>query len=205
MAQLLAESAGKPGIEDSFLALESLTAAYAGRLGNAREMSRKAEASAQRAQEKETVAEYEASAALTEALFGNTAEARKQAAMALGLSTARDNQYAAALALGFAGDTARAQALADDLARRFPEDTISEFNYLPTLRAQLAINRKDSNTAVETLRAAAPYELGDQAKPSSHSWLFIPSTCGGKHIWPRVKAPKPPPSSRKSSTIPESW
>jgi ATP/maltotriose-dependent transcriptional regulator MalT len=59
-----------------------------------------------------------------------------------------------------AGDAARAQALADDLAMRFPEDTIVQFNYLPTIHAQLALDRNEASKAIETLRAATPYELG---------------------------------------------
>jgi hypothetical protein len=160
MAQLVARGSGKPGIEDVFLANEVLTDAYSGRLQKARELSRQAEASAQRAGEKEGAAAYVASAALIEALFGNATQARQQAATALGLSTARDNQYAVALALGFAGDTARVQVLADDLARRFPEDTVAQFNYLPTLRGQLALNRDESSKAIDALEAASPYELG---------------------------------------------
>ena len=163
MAQLVARGTGKPGIEDIFLANEALTAAYSGRLGKARELSRQAEASAQRAEEKEEAAVYVGSAALIEALFGNAAEARRQAATALSLSTARDTQYAAALVLGFTGDEVRTQALADDLAKRFPQDTIAQFNYLPTLRAQIALNRNDSDKAIEALQAAAPYELATPA------------------------------------------
>jgi eukaryotic-like serine/threonine-protein kinase len=163
MAQLVARGTGKPGIEDIFLANEALTAAYSGRLGKARELSRQAEASAQRAGEKEGAAGYVASVALIEAIFGNATQARQQAATALDLSTARDTQYAAALALGFTGDMVRAQALADDLATRFPQDTMAQFNYLPTLRAQLALNRNDSNKAIEALQAASPYELGEPA------------------------------------------
>jgi tetratricopeptide (TPR) repeat protein/predicted Ser/Thr protein kinase len=161
MAQLVARGTGKPGIEDIFLANEALTAAYSGRLGKARELSRQAEASAQRVGEKEGAAGYVASAALIEALFGNAAEARRQAATALSLSTARDIQYPVALALGFAGDAARTQVLADDLAKRFPEDTVAQFNYLPTLHGQLALNRNDSSKAIEALEAASPYELGE--------------------------------------------
>jgi len=161
MAKLAAGAAGKPGIEEAFVGYEALTAAYAGRLRNARDLSRQAVASAERAEHKEEKAGYVASAALLEALFGNAAEARRQAATALGVSTARDNQYAAALALGLTGDTVRAQALADDLAKRFPEDTVAQFNYLPTLRAQLALNRHDSNKAIEVLQAATPYQLGE--------------------------------------------
>ena len=111
MAQQVAWAAGKPGVEDVLLAYEADTAAYSGRLGKAREFSRRAVASAERAEEKETAASYEADAALREALFGNAAEARQRAAAALALSTGRDVQYGAALALAFAGDAARAQTL----------------------------------------------------------------------------------------------
>jgi eukaryotic-like serine/threonine-protein kinase len=64
-----------------------------------------------------------------------------------------------ALALAFAGDAARAQAIADDLAKRFTEDTLVQFNYLPTIRAQLALSRHDSSKAIEALETAA-YEAG---------------------------------------------
>ncbi len=160
MAQQVAWAAGKPGLEDVLLATEANTAAYSGRLGKARELSRRAMASAKQAHEKETAAVYEVEAALREALFGNADEARPRAAAALALSTGRDLQNRAALALALAGDTARAQALADDLAKLFPEDTIVQFNYLPTLRAQLALSHKDAPKAIAALQAAAPYELG---------------------------------------------
>ena len=106
-------------------------------------------------------AQPEASAALRDALFGNAAEARQHAAAALALSKEDETQYAAALALALTGDTSQPQALADDLGKRFPEDTIVQFNYLPTLYAQLALSRKDASKAVEILQAAFPYELGD--------------------------------------------
>jgi eukaryotic-like serine/threonine-protein kinase len=54
MAQQVTWAMGKPGIEDVFLCVESNTAAYSGRLGNARELSRSAVASAQHAQQGET-------------------------------------------------------------------------------------------------------------------------------------------------------
>jgi serine/threonine protein kinase/Flp pilus assembly protein TadD len=168
MAQQVDWTAGKPGVEDVLLANEADTAAYSGRLGKAREFSRRAVASAQHAGEKETAAGYEAEAALREALFGNAAEARQRAVAALGLSTGRDVQYGTALALALAGDAIRAQALADDLGKRFPENTAVQFNYLPTIHAQLALSRNDpaktsgavSSRAIEALQPAAPYELG---------------------------------------------
>ncbi len=160
MAQQVAWAAGKPGVEDALLGGEADTAAYSGRLAKAREICRRAVTSAERAQDKENAAGNEAAAALREALFGNATEARQRAAAALAFSTGRDVQLYTALALAFAGDAARAQALADDLAKRFPEDTVVQFNYLPTIHAQLALDRNEASKAIETLRAATPYELG---------------------------------------------
>ncbi len=160
MKQLIAFNAGKPGVEDLFLEVEAYTAAYSGQLGKARECDRRATASAERADEKETAASYEANAAVREALFGNASEARQRAASALGLSMGRDVQYGVALAHALIGDSARAQALADDLDKRFPEDTIVQFNYLPALRGQIALDRNGVPKAIEFLQAATPYELG---------------------------------------------
>jgi tetratricopeptide (TPR) repeat protein len=172
MAQQVAWGAGKP-YEDLLLALESDTAAYSGRLRDAREFSRWAAASAERMEGKERGAGYEASAALREARFGNAAEAKQMVASALGHSTARDVQYSATLALAMAGDAARALALADDLGKRFPEDTIVQFNHLPTLHAQLALRRNDASKAIEVLRAAAPYELGDTTTGGALHAVFV--------------------------------
>ena len=160
MAQEAAWAEGKPGVEDVLLVYEADTAAYSGQLQAARKLSRRAVASAERAEEKEEAATYEANVALREGLFGTTGEARQQAAAALGLSTGRDVQYQAALALASAQDATRAQPLADDLGKRLPEDTIVQFNYLPTTRAQIDLIHNDFARAVETLQPAAPYELG---------------------------------------------
>jgi predicted Zn-dependent protease len=70
-------------------------------------------------------------------------------------------QYGAALAFAYAGDDKRAQALTDDLGKRFPEDTVAQFNYIPTLRAKLALNRRNASEALDSLRTAAPYDLGE--------------------------------------------
>jgi eukaryotic-like serine/threonine-protein kinase len=46
------------------------------------------------------------------------------------------------------------------LAKRFPEDTIVQFNYLPTIHAAAALRRLDTAKALEFLTSAVPYELG---------------------------------------------
>ena len=161
MAQQVAWAQGKPGVEDVLLDYESHTTAYFGRLAKARELCRQAVASAARAKKKEKVARYEADAAVREALFGNPSEARQRVATTLALSTGRDASYMAALALGVAEDATRAQALADDLTNRFPEGTVVQFNYLPVLHAQAALSRNDAPKAIEVLKTAAPFELGN--------------------------------------------
>jgi eukaryotic-like serine/threonine-protein kinase len=160
MAQQVTWTTGKPGQESLLLYFEANTAAYSGQINKSREFSRQAVASAERAGQKERVAGADATAALSEALFGNATEARQRATAATAQSSGRDNQYAAALALALAGDSSRAQGIVEELAKRFPEDTIVQFNYLPTIRAQLALNRNDAAKAAEALHAAAPYELG---------------------------------------------
>ena len=151
--------AGKLGWEDQVLELEAQTAAYSGRLESARTLSEQAVASAERAREKETAAAYEADAILREALFGNRNDVRRQVAAVFSLSKGRDPEYEAALGLALAGETARAEGLADDLGKRFPDDTLVKFNYVPILRAQFALSRGDIATAVEDLRPSLPYEL----------------------------------------------
>jgi eukaryotic-like serine/threonine-protein kinase len=159
MAKEVVWSKGKPGIEDVLLGFEANTAAYSGRLTRAREFSSRAVASAQRGGDDETAAGDEAEAALREVLFGNPVEARRRAEAALSLSRHGDVPYEAGLALAFAGDVHRAQALGDDLAKRFPEGTLEQSVSVPTTRAQLALDRKDSAKAIELLRSAASHEL----------------------------------------------
>src|SRR6267143_1841426 len=160
MARQVSRATGAPGVEDLLFAMDADTAAYFGHLGKARELSRRAADSAQLAAEKETAAGYYAVSALREALFGDATEARQRATVAKRSSTGRDLDYGVALALAYAGDATRGQALTDDLAKRFPEDTAVQLNYLPTLRAKIALLHSNPQQALDILRIAAPYELG---------------------------------------------
>ena len=160
MAQQVAWSAGKPGSADWFLDMEANTAAYSGRLregtgvfppgGGFRRASRqkgnccnvfcrvrpcgKPCSATQRKHDGVPLRHWGA----------------RRAAMS---STARRWPWRMR-------GTIRAQALADDLGKRFPESTLVQFNYLPTLRAKLALSRGNATEAIESLRVAAPYELG---------------------------------------------
>ena len=160
MEQQAAWILGKPGIEDGLISWQADIAAFSGLEDKSRELSRRAQASAQLAGQKETAANYEANASLREALFGNPAHARRLASAALDLANGRDMQFEAALVLAMIGDVSRAQALTSDLSRRYPEDTIVQFKELPTLRAQLALSRNRPFQAIEELQAATPYDEG---------------------------------------------
>ena len=171
MMQQVAWSADKPGLADWFLDMEANTAAYSGRLREAREFSRQAVDSAERTNKKETAATYFAVSGLWEALFGNAEEARRRVTSALGRSTGRDEEYCAALASAYARDDKRLQALADDLGKRFPESTLVHFNYVPTLRGKLALSRGNVPVAIENLRVTAAYELGKTS--ATNYWVAL--------------------------------
>ena len=160
MQKDVAWAAGKPGYEDQLLFEDSVTSASAGALRRSRELNDRAILSAQRAHKTEVAADYRAQAAFCEALFGNVAQAKSQAAAALALSRGRDVEPAAALAFAFSGDTGRAQSLADDLAKRFPDDTIVQDLYVPAIRAEIEIIHSEPSRAVHTLEVSSPYKLG---------------------------------------------
>ena len=150
--------AGKPDYENFGLALASDTEAYGGHLGKARELTKRAVDSAIRADSKENGAIWQANAALLQAAYGNAAEARQSAAEALELvPTSQGVESEAALALAMAGDTTRAESLAQDLEKRFPLDTQTQSLWLPAIEAQLALDKKKPAAA---LQAASPVELG---------------------------------------------
>jgi serine/threonine protein kinase/Flp pilus assembly protein TadD len=160
MEQESAHLMGKPGYEDIALYYQSETSACAGQLAKAKELSQRAAESAQRADEKETAAGYQAEAALRAALVGDMAFAKQQAQAALPLSEGGDVKAMVAIVLGLAGDSAAATRLADDLNQRLPEDTIVQFDYLPMIRAAVALHNGAAEKAIAALAPAAPYELG---------------------------------------------
>jgi tetratricopeptide (TPR) repeat protein len=152
---------GNADYEDWGLALASDTEAYAGRLSMARELTTQAVDSAVHADSKENGAIYLANAALQQAAYGHAAEARQSAAKALKLApTTPGVESEAAIAFAMAGDTVRAESLAQDLGKRFPLHTQIQSLWLPAVRAQLALDRKDPATAITTLQAASDVELG---------------------------------------------
>jgi serine/threonine protein kinase/tetratricopeptide (TPR) repeat protein len=138
---------------------DALAMARSGRLLGARRSSNRAVEVAMQQREREAAAGYSAARAVWEAICGNARQGRTSAMAALELSKGRDVEYAAGLALALSGGTSRTEALADDLAKRFPEDTFAKFTYVPVLRALAALGRAKPADSVERLEIARPYEL----------------------------------------------
>jgi serine/threonine protein kinase/tetratricopeptide (TPR) repeat protein len=151
----------KPEYENFGLALASDTEAYSGHLRKARELAKQSVGSAIRADYKESGAIWQENAALREAAYGNATEARQAAAEALKLAPGSQGaESEAALAFAMAGDTARAESLAQDLGKRFPLDTQTQSLWLPAIQAQLALDRRNPTLALNALQAASSIELG---------------------------------------------
>jgi len=138
---------------------EAMTLAYNGRLKEANRLSDHAVTLARLGGLPERAALFEGARAVWNALFGIQTEARKSAAAALSLFRGRDADYGPAFALALLHDSAQAREIAADLGKRYPQDTSVQFNYLPALRALLALNEGDAAKAVEMTEASAPYEF----------------------------------------------
>ncbi len=107
----------------------------------------------------ELAAIYQAARAVWESIYGNTAEGKRVALGALGLSRSREVQYSAGLALGIAGDSASSDALADGLQKRYREDTFVKFTYAPVLHALVSLNKGKPVESEQRLQITLTYEL----------------------------------------------
>jgi len=159
--------------ENVGFALESDTAAYYGHLAKARDFTRQSVNSAVSADSKENGAIWRENAAIREAAFGNSNDAKRDAAQGLQLSPASQGVgVEAALAYALAGDTAHAQSIAADLNKRFPLDTQIQSLWLPTIHAQLSLNAKNSEQARQQLQSASAIELGQIGFVANISCLY---------------------------------
>jgi eukaryotic-like serine/threonine-protein kinase len=151
-----------PATEDTISHIEALALARSGQLQDARRMGETAVQIAQKSGQRERAGLFEAATAVWEAFYGNAAAARQSATRALELGRGgREVDYAAAFALALAGDLPQSRALAEVLAREFPEDTSVQFMYLPALRALFSLNTPtpDAAAAIQTLQTASRYDL----------------------------------------------
>jgi len=164
MQQELKWGEGKPS---EYLILNEATgvAASHGQMQKGRELQQRSVQVTDRYGFKDTSADTDAGWALTEAETGNTAKAREFATQSASLAHGRANLEFVALSLAMSGDESRARTIVDDLAHRYPADTIFHNVYMPAVAALIALNRKAPEQAIEALEASAPYEMGTTQFP----------------------------------------
>lgn len=175
MDRTVALARGKRRAEHWMAHEQALALARSGRLQLARRFSNQAMDLALQEGEREAAATYQAARAVWDAVSGNAADGKRNAIGALGLSKGRDVEYAAALALGFSGDSSRAESLAGGLEKRFPEDTFVQSTYVPVLRGLAALRRDKPSESLERLQIALSYEL------AANGLNFMSIYLGGLH------------------------
>jgi DNA-binding winged helix-turn-helix (wHTH) protein len=159
-AAMASESRSRQSITDAqgfFEHQEAFTLAYYGRLREAQALERQAIQIARQSRLLERAATFEGGLAVVEALYGMPAQAKQSSEEALRIARGRDTDFGPLFALSALRDK-RAESMVQDLARRYPEDTPVQFQYLPTLKALLALNRGDAPGAVEFSQVPANYE-----------------------------------------------
>lgn len=161
MEENVSWAAGKPGDEDTLFALQADTEAYHGRMNKEREFTLRAVDSAIRADSRETAAMWKAHAAWCEAELGNAASARQAVAESLTLSRGRDVKVQAALALARIGDESQANSLAEDLRKNYPNNTLLNLYWLPSIIATIDLNSGNASHALSELEAAEPFDLAE--------------------------------------------
>jgi hypothetical protein len=181
MEQQVAWAAGKPGAEDTLLSAQSDTDAYYGRLSSARDFSRRAVDSAVRADAKEVAALWQVTAALRETEFGETGEAKNEVRKALAMAPGRNVKLFAALSLARAGETAEAQAIANELEKNYSSNTVLKVYRLPTVNAAIALRKGSPAQALDLLQIVKPYELGEPT-PSPLGTLYAPYLRGQAYL-----------------------
>jgi DNA-binding winged helix-turn-helix (wHTH) protein/tetratricopeptide (TPR) repeat protein len=153
MQRLVATSADKDGAEN-FHIWQAHAEAYHGKLMSARKLLRP---------EKRNCGETCVDLSLIEAYFGDAQKARLDAEAAMKSNVKRDGYIPVltlALASALAGDLTRAEKLSADVDRDEPLSTEVQRDWLPTIRAAMALAHKDADKAVELLGGISPYEMG---------------------------------------------
>jgi tetratricopeptide (TPR) repeat protein len=157
------------------------TEAFAGHVVKARELTKQVLESGMRADNKEDAAIYLAVSAQREAVYGNAAESRRSAEESLKLAPSSQHaEINAGLALAMAGDSVRAESVTRDLGKRFPLATLIQSVWIPTIRAQLALDNRNGTVALDELQGAMRFELG--TLNYDHVCLYSTYVRGGAYL-----------------------
>ena len=157
--ELSAVSNSSPEMAALALNIGAATEAYFGRLEKARALVQRAVASQEGVGGKDRAAGALIAQARVEAKVGDVAGARKDAAAALALNPPFVTKGAVAYVFAQTGDAARAESLANEIAKERPSDTLANAFALPMIRAAIELNRNNPGKAIEILQPVMPYDL----------------------------------------------
>ena len=155
---------GKP---DEYAALDwqAQSAAFSGQLQKATEFSKRAAELALSRNLKDVMAQYVAEQAGRDAVFGNCKEVVEQTAKALEITQGPWPAFNAANALAGCGDVRRAQAVTDQMLKRYPRGTLVNKVFVPTIQARSEMYRGNAVRTIELLETARPFE-------KALNWIF---------------------------------
>ncbi|HEY8227774.1 MAG TPA: protein kinase [Pyrinomonadaceae bacterium] len=156
MTKEIAWASGKPE-EYAAQTWQADSAAFTGQLRKAKEFSSNAIDLAQRRDLKEVAAQIAASMAVRDVQFGDCSKVREQTAKALEVSHDRITLSLAANALAICGEFGQTQSILDELARRFPTDTLVNYQRTPLIQAQLEMRRGNPAQALKLLETTNAY------------------------------------------------
>jgi predicted Zn-dependent protease len=134
-----------------------------------------------RIRNKESMAQMMLMKALREATLGDCGRVAQLAKEALTLSREQGNLVNAANAYAACGQANEAQALVDDLTRRFPEDTLLKSNSIAIIRAQAELSKGNATAAIQLLESARKYEVfGDFWPQYLRGQAYLKNNNGGQ-------------------------
>jgi tetratricopeptide (TPR) repeat protein len=138
---------------------QAQAAEFRGQLETANQLSEKAADWAQRNNLNEVAAQLLLQEAIRSATFRQCDKVTGLTTRALSLTRDLSYLHQSANALAACNQAAPAQALIDDILKRFPQDTLSNSVSIPVIRAQLELARGNATQAVQFLESARRYEV----------------------------------------------
>ena len=136
-------------------------AASRGQLHQASDLFKRAGEQAIQLNLKEASANGAAEQGAIEALFGDRQQAIRDANAAMAISQSPNVKLSVAIALALAGEDAKAQALAGQVAKSRPLDTLVQSVAVPTIQAIIETGHGNAAKAIELLESARPYDRVD--------------------------------------------
>lgn len=149
--------------EFNLIGAQAQVDAFEGRLQRSRELQRQTTEMADARGFPQIALGYGALAAWTTAIYGDTALAATEARAVLARNPSVVPRLRAAAALALAGEPGEAERHIKAVGATGPTDTFVVGVHLPVAQAAVHLARRQPVAALDMLRAAAPFELGNVA------------------------------------------